>query len=156
MAANWPDARPETTQAVLHALDLAEQSAAEGKPAAGLHEAVVCAVATAGTALMGLYGSPFEGGADAEPLPKNGNAAKVASFVAKVAEYAARAAESSRENALEPVLEAYGFARSTGNEQVLESLRLDIAELTKLADCGKWTDETPVSPMLWKFVDGSR
>jgi hypothetical protein len=133
--------------AVVAAVELAERSAAEGRAAEGLEEAVIRAVMTAGGALTGIYGSPT-----GEPAPADGNAGIVASVVAKVAEKAAEAAQKPPPASAYAALEAYGFARQAASEEpaILEAMRFDWARLHHLAQQEEWTDETAVPPGIWQ------
>jgi hypothetical protein len=151
LRANWPGALPERAQAVLTALELTERSAREGQPAPGLRDAVMNAMATAGGALLGLYGAPREM-ADTEPLPPDGNAATRAAAVAKAAESAARAASGPPDESLGEALAALSFARSAAED----SRDLRYAVLSDLTDLGNaalkqgWDDMTPVPADVWK------
>jgi hypothetical protein len=76
----WPHATPARQASLQTAIRLSEQSAADGRAAEGLNDAVIAAVVTAGAALVPVYGMP-----DEEPCPADKNACHVASFAAKVA-----------------------------------------------------------------------
>ncbi len=139
---NWPDAAPERTAAVRCAIELAEQSAARGRPVEGLDRAVRGAIMTAGGASFSVYGIE-----SAEALPRDGNAAVAASFVAKTAEKAAEAAHSSPEQALEEVLFGCNFAFNIEGKEAARAYRRikkDFANLLRVARRGRWTDRTPV------------
>jgi hypothetical protein len=151
LQANWPGVLAERVQAVLTALELAEQSAREGRPAPGLKKAVMNATVTAGAALLGLYGAPPEMD-DREPLPPDGNAAARAAAVAKAAESAARAASSPPEESLAEALAALDFAGSAaeGNSDIRTALVRDLTDLGNAVRDQGWDDTTPVPEDIWK------
>src|SRR5262249_58792438 len=107
------------------AVEAAEQSAAQGRARESLTAALMGALETAGAALAGLYGFP-----GSEPRPADGNAATVASFVAKVAEMAAPAA-----------LAAGGEAAAAA----AQAQALGLARIGRQADRGGWTDRSAVA-----------
>ncbi len=151
--ANWPNATNSRQDAILRAIALAEQSAAEARPAAGLANARLNAVVTAGAALTTLYGFPNE---DNEPMPPDGNMAVAASSVAKVGEHAALAAEKPAEGSTEAALAAYGFAleATSKHQDILEALQNDLFRLYGQALQENWTDETPVPSNVWTRTQG--
>lgn len=149
----WPNALPERPEAVVRAIELAERSAAQGRPANGLKEAVTNATMVSGMAIAtSLYGFPD---AD-EPVPADGNAGAKASFVTKVAERAAEAAQVAPSESLEAASDAFRFAWSlcSGKEEaLLASIYRDLANLCRVARRGRWTDETPVPPSVFDLLD---
>src|SRR5262249_22966772 len=147
---HWPTALLRRRAALVWAIELAEQSAAEGRPQEGLKEAQMQAVMTAGAALGALYGVPAK-----EPLPPDGNAGANASFVAKVAEKVAEAAGADPEHSVDLAMEAFAFALQIVKDvpALGEAMTRDSALLYRLAREGNWTDQTAVPATVWQ-VDG--
>lgn len=144
----WPDAAPRRPEALRRAIGLAEQSAAEGIPAAELHAAIVAAIMTAGAALLPLYGMSSSD----EPGPAGEPDCQVASFAAKAAEWAAKAAAEAPSGSAHAALEAYTWARDAadlaGAGDVWDRLDADFANLRRAAARGRWSDATPVPPSV--------
>jgi hypothetical protein len=147
----WPRARPKRLRQVLRALKLAEQSAAQGKPAPGLKEAKTNAVVAAGAALFALYGF-----ATKEPLPADGNAGTIASFVAKVAEHAAAAALAGRHESADLAQGAFTFALealvAANKEIIREKIVLDYERICRVARRARWGDRDPVAPTVFSSL----
>lgn len=152
-ASNWPDARPERSQAIIRAVQLTEASASSAQAAEGLEDAVTEAMVTAGGAMMGLYGFSFAK-EDEEPLPADGNAAVIASFVARTVERAAKAASEPPDRSVDAVLEAFAFARQAAGDAsgIRQSLWRELTQLERVARRGGWTDQTPVSADVWDLL----
>ncbi|HEY7330802.1 MAG TPA: DUF4375 domain-containing protein [Gemmataceae bacterium] len=152
--ANWPDASPKRRQAVTRALELAELSAAGARAADGLEDAVTNAVVAAGGAMMGLYGFFFDK-EDDEPRPPDGNAAVIASFVARAAEHAADAANKPPAESAHFALEAFTWVRqAVGDEsQIIETLWRELRQLERVARRGGWSDQTPVPSNVWDLLE---
>ena len=147
----WPDAKAERVEAVEQAIHLAEQSAAEGRPADGLEAAVLNGVMTAGAALMRVYDMPCN-----EPTPTGEKAATVASTAAKAAENAAGAAKATPEESARVAFEAYGFARdaadAAGAMEILDRIRRDFEHVRRVATRGRWNDRTPVPASVFDLL----
>ena len=141
----WPDIPAERTDGVRRAIDLAEMSAAEGRAIAGLKEAEMDAVGTAGAALMG---ETDEG----DPAPKNLLDGTKASLTAKAAEKAAAAACAPPNESRELAADAWGFAFQVADESTRELFRETLHKFEKVAIRGNWTDRTRVPPEIWTML----
>lgn len=126
----WPKAPAKYANAVRQAIALAEQSAANGAPAAGLHGVVVDAAVTVGAGLSCLSNHPE---ADDEARPKNAHEGGIASFAAKAAQKAAEAAEASPEKSAEPAFQAWMFAQqaagSADDDHLVRTLQQVLAQV---------------------------
>jgi hypothetical protein len=144
--ANWPDPPAKRLNGVVNALELAERSAAAGRPLDGLEEATTQAIATAGAAMNAVYGFLPD-----EPSPPDGNMGATASYVAKVAEHAASAAQATAADSVESALEAYTFALDCASHapEIRAELQQDLALLGMLAAKGGWTNKTAVPLAVW-------
>jgi hypothetical protein len=147
LAKNWPNALEKRRAALERAIELAEQSAITGQPADGLKDAKMHATVTAGSALIGMYGFEFPEEKEENDAPKDGNAAALASAVAKAAEYAAEAALCSPRKSADAAASAWLSACDAANkapdfQQLLEDYFQML--LQRAAEEG-WTDDTPVS-----------
>jgi hypothetical protein len=148
---HWPNASVERLSAFKRAILLAEDSAAHGRPAEGLTNAIASTVGLAGAALGALYGLP-EDMRHKEALPADGNAGARAASIAKLAEKAATAASSPDESALLATA-AFHSACKIADEEVPElagKLVRDFRYLCDLAADRKWTDDTPVPRDVWQ------
>lgn len=148
----WAGAQPDRLQAIQTALTRAEQSAAEGRPAAELDDAIMHALIAAGAAMLGLHGDTE--GPPSEPLPPDGNAAVLAAAVAKVAESAARAAERGPAESAHEAKVALNFAWTAANDdpELGQGLEADFEALKRVAARGQWTDDTPVPADVWTLI----
>lgn len=155
--ANWPDARPERKRSITEALELAEMSAASARAADGLEEAAGKALQTAGAAMLAMYGITLEDEEEDEdePLPQDGNAAIIASFVAKAAEKAAETAFCSPEKSTALALEAFGFARQAAGDpsDLIQRVWQELMQLERVVRRGGWTDQTPVPADVWDLLE---
>jgi hypothetical protein len=149
----WPNARPERSQAVLHAIRLAESSATNGRVVDGLKQARVDVLKTAGAALNSVYGFPMMG----EDVPVDGNAGTIASSVAKAAEKAVEAALAGPADSALAAIEAYRFAeevaRSAEATEILDDIKEDFAKLLRMAKRNQWTDQTPVPARTFDLLE---
>ena len=106
---------------------------------------------TVGTALAGLYGSPFQ--SDVESPPTDGNVAVIASKAARVALMAAESARNgagkSAHYALDAVSDTIDVAQTVANNKVLRRLTQAIADLEREAARRRWHDDSPVSPAVF-------
>lgn len=147
----WPGISAKRSRAVRAAIDLAEQSAAEGQPVEGIEEAIIETMAAAGAALM--CGSKL--GGDKVP-PENAELGTLASFVAKVAEKAAEAATTEGESSLFAAEQAWSFANnvatSANQEHIVEKLKEKMAKLHRAATRGKWIDQSKVPVDIWSVL----
>jgi hypothetical protein len=148
---HWLTIPTERSNAVRQAIDLAEQSASEGRPVDGLKDAVLKALMAAGAALAS---SPeFARG---EPRPENANSGTIASFVAKAAEKAAESAQADPDHSLWAALEAQSIATSAANSAgeagIADALEQDFAKLHRAAAHGLWTDRTTIPPEIWAML----
>ena len=141
---HWPDVKRERIDAVERAIDLAERSAAQGRPEDGLDEAILHAVMAAGAALRQVYDVPNS----TEPAPRDETDAAIASQTAKAAENTAEAARAEAPKSARCALEAFGFAYAAatdaGQPAIIRYIRRDFAILRCAARSKGWTDKTPV------------
>jgi hypothetical protein len=148
----WPGATPRRLEPLRTAIQLAEQSAQEGGSAAGLEEAVVASVMTAGAALLPTY----TGFSIDEPVPTDEHACHIASYVAKSAEWAAKSAQEKPSGSAHAALEAYTWARDAAHSSeavdVLTRLQDDFTGLCRVAARGRWSDNTPVPPCVFSLL----
>lgn len=142
---NWPNALPARLQSVERAIALAEQSAAEAQPAAGLADAVLEATMTAGAALRSLYGMASE---DDESLPADGNLGTLASTSAKAASRAAEAAAASPNDSAYIAADALDFALSSAGDLASDFSR-DFERLVRAAATMGWTNRSAVPIDFW-------
>jgi hypothetical protein len=146
----WPKASTRRSEAVLHAIRLAECSAAEGKPVEGLDSAISQTVVTAGAALRSVYGF----GSD-EAAPTDKDLATIAALVSNAAGRAATAANASPDDSTMPALEAHSFSHDAATTAtaitILVDIEQDFARLRRAVVRGRWTDQTAVPPT---FFDG--
>lgn len=151
LAQHWPDVPTKRSQAVRGAIDVAEQSAAEGRAVRGLKDAILHAVTTAGAALMSR--PKF---AQGESRPENAYSGTIASFVAKVAEKAAESARADADDSLLAAMEAWDYATnaatSAGEEGIAGALKQDFLKLHRAATRGKWTDRTKIPSETWSML----
>jgi len=150
-AQHWPRVPPKRSSAVRLAIDLAEQSAAEGRAVEGLKDAVLHAVMAAGAALASR--PEF---AQGESRPEDAYSGTIASFVAKAAEKAAESARADADDSVLAAMEAWDFATnaaaSAEEEGVGEELQDDFIKLYRAAARGKWTDRTKISSEIWSML----
>jgi hypothetical protein len=148
----WPNASADRREALWQAIELAEQSADEGRVAKGLDEAILNATMVAGCALMAMHGSTHPDEEDSEPLPNDGNAAVTASFVAKAAENAAKAAGSKRAQSWYPAAEAFDFAcKAAGpSSDIVDELAYQFSRLRYKAEQEGWSGKSPVPLEVWE------
>jgi hypothetical protein len=151
LSRHWPAAPAKHSRAVRLAIELAEQSAEEGRPVEGLKEAVINATIVAGAALSA--GSEFN---PKEPPPENALEGTIASFVAKAAEFTARAAKADPRESLSNASEALTWAKSAmdsaDEEGVADAQKEDFANHQRAAIRGKWTDETRIPSEIWSML----
>jgi hypothetical protein len=116
-----------------------------------MREALIAAITTAGAALSPVYGLPSN-----EPGPDNETACHIASFAAKVSEWAIRSAQEGPAASTNAALEAYTFAREAAHAaevvQVLDELHSDLTRLRRVADRGRWSDDTPVPAGVFELL----
>ena len=145
---SWPRSPEEHPNAVRLAIELAEQSAAEGRAAEGLDSAIMHAVMAAGAALMGdAYGLISE-------PPENALAGTIAASVAKVAEHAAKAARTLDDQSLLSTLQALSFAADAAADEteILNDIREDFERLFRVAKRSQWKDRTKVPTEIWSML----
>jgi hypothetical protein len=120
LAEYWPSIPARRARAVLTAIDLADQSASEGRPADGLGDAVAGAVATAGSALATR--AELRKGEPAPPTPIRGRRPRSWPAAGK----ATRCALASPDESILPALEAEDYSRkvasAAGQEGITEGL----------------------------------
>lgn len=155
VARHWPEMSEEYRGYILTAIELAEWSAAEGRPADGLKQAQMHATMAAGAAL--IAGSAFED--DKEPRetpPANLLDGSIVSFVAKVAENAVKAAASNPDESLSAASSAWSFALqaagSAEDEDYPERLQDDLERLCRVSERGRWTDRTRIPIDIWTML----
>lgn len=146
---SWSNAIARRSDSILHAIQLAERSSAEGKIVEGLEPAIIETVITAGAALSSVYGF-----ASNEPSPNDNNSATIASFVSHVAGKAAAAANASPSDSTVPALEAHSLcqnaAAAAANIPILIAIEGDFARLHRVVVRGRWSDETAVPPTVFE------
>jgi hypothetical protein len=151
LAQHWPGVPRNRSTAVRVAIDLAEQSAAEGRAVEGLKDAVMHAVTAAGAALLSR--PEFAAG---ESRPEDAYSGTIASFVAKAAENAAESARADADHSLLAAKQAWEFARnaaaSAEDEGVAGELNEDFRKLHRAAVRGNWTDRTKVPSDIWSML----
>jgi hypothetical protein len=147
LAQHWSGVPTNRSNAVRLAIDLAEQSAAEGHAAEGLKDAVLQATIVAGAALMSAEGNP---------PPVNAYSGTTASFVAKAAEKAAESAQADDDDSLDAAMQAWSFATSAATsaeeEGIAEELKEDFGKLHRAATRGRWTDRTKIPSEIWSML----
>jgi hypothetical protein len=140
---SWPKALARRSDSILHAIELAERSSAEGKVVEGLESAISETVITAGAALRSVYGFSSD-----EPSPNDNKSATIASFVSHVAGKAATAANATPIDSTLPALEAHTFSQNAATEAAhipsLIGIERDFAMLHRAVIRGQWSDETAV------------
>jgi hypothetical protein len=145
----WPDALPKQSQALETAVRLAERSASNAVAAAGLREAVVDAVTTAGEVLS----AAFKQRSDAEPSPNGEAACRISFSAARAAASAAEAAMNGPEDSVRATSDSFGSAcqaaESAKLPEIASALKQDIEVLIRLAKQKHWTDATPVAPSVF-------
>jgi len=143
---NWPGVPIERSNSVREAIDLADQSAAQGRPVQGLKDAILNAVMAAGAAMLS---NPELG--PAESPPDNAYSGTIASFVAKAAEKAAESAHALGDDAVIAATEAWSYATSAaGNgENFMKELEEDFVRIHRAPIRGKWTDRTKIPNNIW-------
>jgi hypothetical protein len=150
-ARHWPGAPAKHSRSIQLAIDLAEQSAGDGRPVDGIEKSVMHATMAGGAALTA--GSEFN--PKAMP-PKDSFEGTIAASVAKSAEYAARAAMGDPGESLNDALEAWTWAQSAaesaGEDGITDALKADFSKLRRVADDGKWTDQTRVPSEIWSLL----
>jgi hypothetical protein len=147
---HWPEVPPKRSKAVGRAIDLAEQSAAEGRAVEGLKDAVLHAGMAAGAALASR--PEF---AQGESRPENAYSGTIASLVAKAAEKAAESARADAGESLSAALEAWDFATNaatSAEEGVAEELKEDFTKLHRAAARGEWTDRAKIPTEIWSML----
>jgi hypothetical protein len=151
----WPAAPSRWLEYVQNATELAERSAAEAKPAAGLKDAHMYAIMTAGAALAPVYGFLKD-----EPAPSNEADCYLACYVAKIAECAVKSAMEEGEESVFAALQACDYTRQAADgaedEKIVAGLAGDLAGLLRVARRGRWTDETPVPPTMFELLAQDR
>lgn len=151
LAKHWPGVPSKRSNALQLAIDLAEQSAAEGGAVEGLKDAVLSAVMAAGAALASR--PEFTQG---EPRPKDAYSGTIASFVAKAAEKAAESARAEADDSVLAAMEAWDFATNAAafaeEQGVAEELQKEFIKFHRAAACGKWTDRTKIPPEIWSML----
>jgi hypothetical protein len=151
LAQHWPRVPLKRSTAVRVAIDLAEQSAAEGRAVEGLKDAVMHAVTAAGAALASR--PEFAGG---ESRPEDAYSGTIASFDAKAAENAAESARADADDFLLAAMQAWDFARnataSAEEEGIAGELTEDFSKLHRAAVRGKWTDRTKIPSEIWSML----
>jgi hypothetical protein len=147
---HWPESADEHIEAVRIAIELAEQSAAEGRPVDGLDQARMHAVMAAGAALLGDFK-----GINARP-PENALSGTIASFVAKAAEHAAKSAATEAKDSTLAAMEAWSFATqaagSADEPEIMQELKDDFTRLFRVAKRGGWTNRTKVPVEIWSML----
>ncbi len=144
----WPAAPKEHINAIRIAIDLAEQSASEGRPIPGLEQAAGKATCASGAALGA--------GSDLlrhSPPAANAYEATLASCAARAALKAVEAALGSIEESRFSAMEAWDAAKNAASADqtgLLEAMEEDAAVIYRAARRGNWTDRTPVSKEIWE------
>jgi hypothetical protein len=150
LAQHWPKVPSKYSNAVRLAIDLTEQSAAEGRAVEGLKDAVPHAVVAAGAALL----SPKF--AQGESVPENAYSGTIASFVAKAAEKAGESARADADESFLAAMQAWSFATnaaaSAEEEGIGEELTEDFVKLHRTAARDKWTDRTKIPSGIWSML----
>jgi hypothetical protein len=144
---HWPRVPPKRRKALLRAIEMAEESAAQGRAVEGLKDAVMHAVMTAGAALACFYDSRLKS------RPKNAYSGTIASLASKAAEKAGEAARTRGKDSEFAAWEAWDFAvnaaRSAKATDIVEKLREDLIRLHRAAVRSKWSDRTPIPRDIW-------
>ncbi len=145
----WPKVTTRRSDAVLHAIQLAERSGAEGEAVEGLESAIIETVVTAGAALRSVYGFASE-----EATPNDNDSATIASFVSQDAWKAATAANARPDDSMFPALEAHSLAQDAATAAatiiILIDIEKDFARLHRAVVRGRWTDKTAVPPTVFE------
>lgn len=148
---HWPGVPAKYSEGVRRAMELAEQSAEEGRAVEGLQDAVRRAILVAGAALRGRSDS-----AQGESGPENAYSGTIASYVAKAAEKAAEAAQADADAALRAAMEAWIYATDAAtwaeDESVVATLQEDFHKLYRVAIRGQWTDQTRIPTEIWSML----
>ncbi len=148
LAEHWPGIRPNRSDAVRRAIDLAEQSATQGAAVDGLERAVQNASSVAAAAIATRFVR--------EPIPENAASGTVASFVAKAGANAAESAGANVEDSLAATADAWRFATaaasSADREVLAEELNDCLIKLYHAAIHGKWTNRTKVPSEIWSML----
>jgi hypothetical protein len=151
----WPAASARRLAALDTAIRLAEQSAENGRPAAGLKDAIMHVTMVAGVACCAHDGLETK-----EPIPPNKAACLIAMLAAKVAEWAGEAALQGETASANAALEAYTYARDAAHEsqavEVLEQLNVDLAALCRVAKRGGWSHATALPSSLFDLLSASQ
>lgn len=148
---HWPGVPAKYSEGVRRAMELAEQSAEEGRAVEGLQEAVQQPLIAAGAALRAGSVS-----AEGEPRPENAYSGTIASFVARAAAKAAEAAQADADAALRAAMEAWIYATDAAtwaeDESVVATLQEDFHKLYRVAIRGQWTDQTRIPTEIWSML----
>jgi hypothetical protein len=146
---SWPRVTARRSQAVLRAIEVAEQSAATANPADGLEEAVSEATITAGAALRSVYGFGSDEGA-----PTERDQATIATFVANAAGRSAKTAGEPAASSIAPALDAVEFAQTAAKTAaaltILVDMEHDFARLRRAVVTGRWNDQTAVPTTVFE------
>lgn len=146
---NWPSAAPQRRDSLNRVITLAENSAAEGRPADGLAAALGDLIETGGTAMFAIYGHPKQ---LKEVCPPDGNMASLVTVVVRAAQYAGEAALADPESSEGLALEAYSHATEAigDNKAALNQMQGECKLLLQVAAKAEWNDSTPVPGDVFK------